>query len=118
MKNVVKNTFYVAATSVVMGVNNALAVIDPGEARVDPGLGDNVPLDERIQGYVVTLMTYLAVLAVLYGLWGAFHILTAGGEEDRVKKGKDIIIQSIIGLVVIFLVGSLVNLVLGILTAQ
>lgn len=117
MKNLAKSIFYVVSTSLVMGITNVLA-IDPGVSRVSPGLWDNVPLDERIQWYVVTLMTYLAVIAVLYALWGAFHILTAGWQEDRVKTGKDIIIQAMIGLVVIFLVGSLVNLVLGILTSQ
>ncbi len=39
-------------------------------------------------------------------------MLTAGGEEEKMKKGRTILIQVAIGLVVIFLANSVVQFVL------
>jgi len=55
---------------------------------------------------------FLALIGVCYGLWGGFQIVTAGGEEEKVKKGRTILIQVAIGLVVIFLANSIVQWVL------
>jgi hypothetical protein len=57
-------------------------------------------------------MFFLGIVAVIYGIYGGFLILTAGGEDDKVKKGKSIIIQVSIGLVIIFLANSLVQWVI------
>lgn len=39
-------------------------------------------------------------------------MLTAGGDEEKVKKGRTILIQVGIGLIVIFLANSIVQFVL------
>ena len=65
--------------------------------------------DAAIQILVGRVIAFLYIVAVLYGLWGGFNILTAGGDEEKVKKGKTIIIQALIGLVVIFLASSIVQ---------
>lgn len=71
-----------------------------------------------IQTLIDRAMMFLALLAVLYGIWGGFQILTAGGDEEKVKKGRTIIIQVVIGIIVIVLAGSVVkwviNLVAGV----
>ena len=71
-----------------------------------------------IQTLIDRAMMFLALLAVLYGIWGGFQILTAGGDEEKVKKGRTIIIQVVIGIIVIVLAGSIVkwviNLVAGV----
>jgi hypothetical protein len=64
------------------------------------------------QTIVGNLMFFLGIVAVIYGIYGGFLILTAGGEDDKVKKGKSIIIQVSIGLVIIFLANSLVQWVI------
>ncbi|KKU75857.1 MAG: hypothetical protein UY02_C0041G0011, partial [Candidatus Giovannonibacteria bacterium GW2011_GWB1_47_6b] len=35
-------------------------------------------------------------------VWGGFVIMTAGGSEEKVKKGKGIITASVIGLAILF----------------
>jgi hypothetical protein len=57
-------------------------------------------------------LVFLGLLGVCYGIWGGFQIVTAGGDEEKVKKGRTIIIQVIIGLVVIFLANSIIQWVL------
>lgn len=55
------------------------------------------------------LLALLALLATGYGLYGGFLMVTAGGDEEKVKKGKNIIIQVVLGITVIFLSYSIVN---------
>ena len=90
--------------------NIAMAAIGFGENNVQAGIkGSEKTADEAVQSLVGTAATFLAIIAVLYGIWGGFNILTAGGEEDKVKKGKTILIQAGIGLVVIWLANSIVS---------
>ncbi len=78
---------------------------------------ENRPLSEAVQYYVNFLMTFLYLIAVLYALWGGFLILTAGGEDDKVTKGKTILIQWGLWLLVIWLAGTIVKWILSVLVA-
>lgn len=74
-------------------------------------------LSEAVQSYVNYLMTFLYLIAVLYALWGWFQILTAWWEEDKVKKGKTILVQWGLWLLVIWLAWTIVKWVLSVLVA-
>lgn len=69
----------------------------------------NNTADVAIQNLITKLATFLTILAVVYALYWGFNILTAWGEEDKVKKGKTILIQALIWLVVIWLSYSIVS---------
>ena len=55
-------------------------------------------------------------IALLMFIYGGFLWLTSGGGKERIKKGKDILIWAIIGLVIIFLSYTLVEFVITALT--
>lgn len=94
-------------------LEQALA-IDFGGGNVSNKIqGSQNTADQTIQNLVGNIMFFLGIVAVLYGIYGGFLILTAGGEDDKVKKGKTILIQVAIGLVVIFLANSIVQWVLS-----
>ena len=78
---------------------------------------ENQTLSEAIQTYVNYIMTFLYLIAVWFALWGWFNILTAWGDEEKVKKGKTILIQWGLWLLVIFLAWSIVKWVLSVLAA-
>lgn len=95
-------------------VQNTFAAINFGKDKVDSGLkGTEETADNAVQTLITNAMIFLAILAVCYGLYGGFLILTAGGEEDKVKKGRTILIQVGLGLIVIFLANSIVQFVLS-----
>ncbi len=48
------------------------------------------------------ILTFLALVAVVFVIVGGIRILTAGGNEENVTKGRKTIIYAIIGLVIIF----------------
>ena len=74
--------------------------------------GSGETADVAAQGIANNAIGFLGLIAVFYALWGGFNILTAGGDDDKVKKGKAILIQAGIGLVVIFLAWSVVSFVI------
>jgi hypothetical protein len=94
MNNVIKNSFYSIAGLLLIGLSTANAAINPGtgvsgELRTD-GTADTV-----IQTWLGNLLSFLYLVAVLIAIWGGFNILTAAGDEEKVKKGKTILIQAL-----------------------
>lgn len=123
MENMIKKSFY-AGTGLVFGglysLQSAFAATSDStfgtnKATTTAGSLEDQPLSEAIQTYINYIMTFLYLIAVLYALWGGFNILTAGGDEEKVKKGKTILIQGAMGLLVIWLAGTIVSWVLGLL---
>ena len=111
MKNILK----VGAFSVVAAHASMVSAIDPYATQAttagDNGSGtDIVPVLDRILAYLVGLLYFVAIVFALYG---GFQILTAGGDEEKVKKGKTTLIQAVIGLIVIFLASSIVSWIIN-----
>ena len=65
--------------------------------------------------YTIPIVGGIFLLAIIYGgvLW-----MTAGGNEDKVKKGQKYIINSTIGLIIVLLANLLVAFVLNIFTVD
>jgi hypothetical protein len=108
MNNVIKNSLYISAWIVLVSLNNANATINPGQG-VGTWLRTDWTADVVIQTWLQNLLTFLYLVAVLLGIWWGFNILTAAWDEEKVTKGKTILIQAIGWIVVIFLAGSIID---------
>lgn len=109
MKNLVKASL---AAVVVAQTQLASAAINLGGSNVQEGLkGSGESADNAVQSLITNAIGFLYLVAVVFALWGGFNILTAGGDEEKVKKGKTILIQAVIGLVVIWLASSIINFI-------
>lgn len=90
--------------------------IDKGTAIVKDNV-NNIRTDVRFSDYIQDVIAYvlgfLALIVVCLILWAGFSILTAGGDDDKVKSGKKIITRAIIGLVIIFLAWSITTFIVG-----
>lgn len=118
MKNTVKAGIYAAAGSTLLALNSVNAA-GFGEQNVQQNVKfTDKTVDTAAQDIVGNFMLFLAIIAVLYLLWWGFNILTAAGDEEKVKKWKTIIIQAAGGLVVIFLANSIVQFVIELITAS
>ena len=58
------------------------------------------------------------IIAILLIIWGAFNILTAGGDPGRVTKGRQIITISVTGLLIILGAWVIVSTTFLILTGN
>ena len=71
--------------------------------------------EELVSG-IVDFLFYIALAIVpLSVLLGAFYILTAGGEPQRVKTGQNFILYAMIGLAVILFSKGFVSVIKNIL---
>lgn len=112
MKNIVKAGL--AGATVAHATLVSAAIDFEGSNTVNTGLqGDGASADQAVQTLLARAVTFLYILALCYALWGGFNIMTAGGDEEKVKKGKTVLIQAAIGLVVIFLANSIVSWVIN-----
>lgn len=57
-----------------------------------------------------SVMGFLAIGMIIYG---GFMLLTAQGDPARIKRGKDIVLYSVIGLILVVLVYAIVNFVMN-----
>jgi len=57
-------------------------------------------------------ISIVGAIALLMFIYGGFMWLTSGGEPDKIKKGKDVVIWSVVGLAIIFSSYLLVSIIL------
>ncbi len=96
------------ASAAIAGPFDGKAVTIDGTAKTSA--------EVEVQTLINRALLFLSILAVCYGIWGGFQIVTAGGDEEKVKKGRTILIQVAIGIIVIWLAGSIVKWVIGLVT--
>ncbi len=60
-------------------------------------------------------------LVAIFAVWAGFSFAKSGGQPEKIKKAREILLFTVIGLVVVLLSGGIVNLVgniLGVKTEQ
>ncbi len=85
--------------------------------RVDDGLqnggNDLVDTVDNILAYIIGLFYFIAVA---FGIYAGFIILTGAWDEEKMKKWKNILIYVVVGLVVIFLASQIIRWIISILS--
>ena len=57
---------------------------------------------ETLAGRIVsTILSLLGVIFIIFIIYGGFLFMTASGNEEQTRKGRTIIVQSLIGLIVV-----------------
>lgn len=80
-------------------VVQAAPVIDP-----IPGTGlSDTPLPQVIGNIVKIILSITGIILFALFFYGGFEMLTAAGDDEKVARGKKIIIQAIIGLLVVLI---------------
>ena len=68
------------------------------------GYDSEITSPEPIIGVVIkALLSFLGVIFMMLMVYGGFLWMTARGNEDQVKKARDLITAAIIGLIIIIL---------------
>lgn len=117
----IRNTFYSVVGSLI-AINHTFAATT--NSSTDPfGLANASQLNtstttatsaaQAFGTLVKNLLTLISIIAVAYVLWAGFQIMTAAGEEEKVKKGRQTIIYVIVGIVVMWLAYWIVSFVLN-----
>jgi hypothetical protein len=68
---------------------------------------------------LIGLVTIIAIALVpLMFVWAGFNFVTANGEPEKIKKAKDIMLYTVIGLAVVLLSRAVISVVKGVLGAS
>ena len=118
MKKLVRNTLYTGAGLGLIALNNVVSAIDV-DATLDATGGDNLSdgtFITTLDNIFTWLIGLLYFVAVVFAIWGWFQILTAGWDEEKVKKWKATLINAVIWLVVIFLASGIIQWIISTFT--
>lgn len=80
-----------------------------GAIQIDNPL-DYDTFEELIEHIIGFLFAITLALVPALVLFGAFYILTAGGDPSRVQKGQKIILYAVIGLAVMLFARGIISL--------
>jgi len=96
------------------------ALADHTSGHVGSGSGLTNPLSydtleeilDAVAGFLFTISIPIMVIIIIIG---AFQLITAGGSEEKIRKGKKTITWAVIGFVVVLVAGSIASLIKNIL---
>lgn len=110
MLHKIQGAFYSAMGMALVGMSSAHAAIgfDSSNTVNNDLQGSNQTADNVLETWIGYLTGFLYLIAIAMILWGAFNILTAAGDEEKVKKGKTVLLQAVAGLIVVFLANSII----------
>lgn len=95
--------YFSIATSTALTLLLPLATLAQ-DTSLQPPFGS---ADQQTQPIIIIAVVIQALLglvgagALLMFIWGGFHMIFSAGSEERVTKGKKILIWAVIGMVVI-----------------
>lgn len=82
----------------------------------NPLAASGVDSPQALIGKVInSVLGVVGSLALIMFIYGGLTWMTSAGSADKVKKGRDIIVWSIIGLFIIFSSYILVRLLIGVI---
>lgn len=109
--------YYLPITNVAFAQQVKLAPdCDPKLPPNDPNACNITAFIKWIKQLINFLLTIAIPIGVLFIAYGAFVIMTAGGSEERVRKGKDVITAAVVGIAIAFgawLIVTTINQILG-----
>ncbi len=76
------------------------------------GLSASTDLATIIGSLINVFLTILGIILLVLILYAGFLWMTAGGETDKTKKAKDIMINAVIGLIILLAAYAISNFVI------
>ncbi len=73
-----------------------------GESKTLPNPLGTTDIKELIARIIKIILGLVGAIAVALFVYGGLVWMTAGGNSDKIRKGKDVLVWAIMGLVVIF----------------
>ncbi len=62
---------------------------------------NDVPVEDRVSSIVAIVLSFLGVIFMVLMIVAGFNWMTAGGNEEQVKKATEMIKSAIIGLIIV-----------------
>jgi len=86
-------------------------LVNPGDGYIESGV------KQKLLAWTTALWGLLGLLAVGAIVYGAFLMTVSGGDDERIKKWKDIVKWSLIWFFALIAAGSILRLVTEVIFA-
>ncbi len=89
--------------------------LDFGQGNVDARIawwGTDAQADTLAQTVIGNALLLIWIIAVAFGIYWGFLVMTAAWDDGKAKKWKTILLQAWIWIIIIFLANSIVQLVI------
>ncbi|PKL72166.1 hypothetical protein CVV26_02750 [Candidatus Kuenenbacteria bacterium HGW-Kuenenbacteria-1] len=81
-----------------------------GTALNDPlSLDPNNPVNDLAGRIIKVVLSFVGIITLIMIIYGGLVWMTSGGAEEKIKKGKGILVWAILGLIVVLGSYVLVN---------
>jgi len=81
-------------------------------------VASNINAWETAESIIDKLLGFLGLIAVVVILYGGFRWMTAGGNEDAVKKAKHTLTAGIIGLIIVLAAWGIARFVISLMPTR
>ncbi len=102
------SSLIVISPTLVYGQTPSLLNAPPGSVVTNSGAEGLYSLIVKAGGWLFSGVVAIAVILMIYG---GFIFVTAGGDEDKVKDGKNYIIYGVVGIAVATLATGIVSVI-------
>lgn len=97
------------------------AALDGLTATAEQGYSNAIPFKDLsvsalIGKFINIALSFVGVIMFVYTVYGGFLYMTASGDKAALGKGKEIVVNNVIGLVIIVSAYALTNFILNTLT--
>jgi len=113
MKSLYKAAIIIPIVTMLIAPVIVGAQTPPTEA---PPIQDLTGVESLLQKVLGWLNTFFYIVASIFVLIAAFQYLTAQGNEDKIKKAKNMLIYAVIAIAVALFAGGLDILVRNVIT--
>ena len=86
-----------------------------GEPPPDINLPKDVNLIQAVVNIINFVLSLLGLVAVIMIIIGGFKYMMSGGDEDKVKKAKKLLISGLVGLIIIILAYAIASFVINLI---
>jgi len=93
--------------------NSAVAEIQKGLKATNEEAGySNLKLPDLIGNFISVILGVVGIIFLVLAVYAGVMYMTAGGDPGKVKKAKEILTQSLIGLIIIVAAYALTEFVI------
>ncbi len=92
--------------------------IDEGVKAVESAVNGQITnkwIAAYAQQIVTYLMTFVSIIAVIYIIYAGFQLMIGAGDEEKMKKTRQIILYVVLGILVMWLAYPIVKWTIGII---
>ena len=81
---------------------------DATRKSVSGGITDK-PISEFAQDIVTYLLTFVSLVGVIYIIYAGAQLMLSAGDEEKLKKTRQIILYVVLGIIIIWLSFPIIN---------